>query len=316
MDRRDVQARRQEQARTRQLRARRARFLGIGSLIAVVAGIAAVVVGSSGGSGSHPPTTSAKQSTGTVNKPATTTQPAGKLGTATVPILAYHVVNVPPAQGGTSAQLYVPADEFSAQMDALKSAGWSAVTLDQLEAYWTRGTRLGSGKPIVITFDDGYASQYSNALPVLRRLGWVGVENLRVSGLPPSEGGLTDSQIRGLIAAGWELDAEGSSQPDLTTLAPDQVRAAIASDRQTLRSRYRVPVNWFGYPAGHYNPTVTAAVTAAGFTGATTLAPGWASPQEDRSRLPRLQVNGGTTPSQLLSQIASAQQNTSTPQAS
>jgi peptidoglycan/xylan/chitin deacetylase (PgdA/CDA1 family) len=315
MDRRDVQAFRQEQARTRQMRARRARFLGVGSLIAVGAGIAAIVISSSGGPRSHAPTTSAKQSTGTVNQRAPATQPAGKPGTAAVPILAYHVVNVPPPQGGASPELYVPADEFSAQMDALKGAGWFAVTLDQLEAYWKRGARL-SGKPIVITFDGGYASQYTNALPVLRRLGWAGVENLQVGGLPPSDGGLTDPQIRGLIAAGWELDAQGSSQPDLTVVAPDQARAAIASDRQTLRGRYRVPVNWFSYPAGHYNPTVTAAVPAAGFIGATTLVPGWASPQEDRSRLPRLQVMGGTTPSQLLSQIASAQQHTSTPQTS
>ena len=86
----------------------------------------------------------------------------GKPGTATVPVLMYHVINPPPA-GAPFPGLYVPADEFAAQMQALKAAGWHAVTMDQLEAYWTRGVPLGPGKPIVLTFDNGYA------LPVRER---------------------------------------------------------------------------------------------------------------------------------------------------
>jgi len=162
-------------------------------------------------------------------------------------------------------------------------------------------------------FDNGYASQYTNALPVLKRLGWVGVENLQVNGLAPSDGGLTDPQIRGLIAAGWELATQGVSGADLITLDPTQIPAEVATARQLLRSRYGVPVNWFSYPSGHYDATVIAAVHAAGFVGATTNVSGWASPQQDRFRLPSLQVLGGTTPPTLVSQIASAQATTSTP---
>jgi peptidoglycan/xylan/chitin deacetylase (PgdA/CDA1 family) len=205
--------------------------------------------------------------------------------------------------------------EFTAQMKALKAAGWHAVTLDQLEAYWTRGASLGSGKPIVITFDTGYASQYTYAAPVLKQLGWVGVVNLQVEGLSPSEGGLTDVQVRSMIDAGWELDTDGVSEPDLTTLAPSQLGTEILTARQTLRGRYGVPVNWFCYPSGRYDATVIAAVRAAGLVGATTLIAGWASPQGDRFRLPRLQVLSGTSPATLLSQIASERQNTSAPSA-
>ncbi len=236
-------------------------------------------------------------------------------GTASVPILVYHVINAQPAGSTADPALYVPADQFQSQMQALKSQGWHAVTLNQLEANWTHGTSLGSGKPIVITFDNGYSSQYSNALPVLKGLGWAAVENLQLTGLPPSEGGLTVTQIRGLIAAGWELDTQGLDHTDLTALDPSQLSNDLTSARQMMQSQYGVTPNWFSYPSGDYNATVTGAVRAAGYSGGTTVNQGWANPQGDRFRLPRLVVTAGTTPSQLLSQIAAAQANTSVPSA-
>jgi peptidoglycan/xylan/chitin deacetylase (PgdA/CDA1 family) len=220
---------------------------------------------------------------------------------------------VAPPTSSAPPALYVPVDEFTSQMNALKAAGWHAVTLAQLEAYWTHGTSLGPGKPIVITFDDGYASQYTNALPVLKKLGWVAVENVAVTGLSPSDGGLTDTQVKGLIQAGWQLGAEGPTTEKLTTADPTQLDGIVLSARQTLQSRYGVSPNWFAYPSGAYNQTIVAAVRSAGFVGATTLVSGWASPTSDRFRLPRLQVVGGTSATKLISQITAASQTTTTP---
>ena len=215
----------------------------------------------------------------------------------------YHVINAPPP-GAPFPGLYVQPHDFAAQMQALKSAGWHAVTLDQVLAYWKHGARLPPGKPIVLTFDNGYHSQYTAALPVLKRLGWVADENIQLSGLPPSQGGLTESEVRGLIAAGWELDTQGISHADLITLGPSELHYQIATARAILRRRYGVPVNWFCYPSGHYNATVISAVRRAGFVGSTTVVPGWASPSSDLYRLPRLRVVGGTSPSELLSEIS------------
>jgi peptidoglycan/xylan/chitin deacetylase (PgdA/CDA1 family) len=243
---------------------------------------------------------------------STSAKGTGVPGNATVPILMYHVINLPPS-GVPYPGLYVPAPEFAAQMQALKAAGWHAVTMNQLRANWTRGVSLGPGKPVVVSFDNGYASQYTNALPVLKRLGWVGVENIQLSGLPPSQGGLTGAQVRGLLAAGWELDTQGMSHADLITLDAAGLHDQIDTARQTLRSRYHVPVNWFCYPSGHYNSTVIAAVRAAGFVGSTTVVPGWASRADDPYRLPRLRVLAGTSPTALLAQINSARNSPAPP---
>jgi len=322
MNEQELRARRLARQRARQARKRRNRLIAVGGLLVVA--LAAILIGlaATGGGKTSPPTTATNASqtahhgaraatrahakaAASTGLPRTTVTGAatGKPGTATVPVLMYHVINPPPA-GAPFPGLYVPSDEFAAQMQALKTAGWHAVTMDQLKAYWTRGVPLGTGKPIVLTFDNGYASQYDNALPILKRLGWVGNENIQLSGLPPSQGGLTDSQVRGLIASGWELDTQGISHADLIALDAGQLKYQVATARQILRKRYGVPVNWFCYPSGHYDATVIAAVRAAGFAGSTTVIPGWANPSEDPYRLPRLRVLGGTSPASLLQQIA------------
>jgi peptidoglycan/xylan/chitin deacetylase (PgdA/CDA1 family) len=220
-----------------------------------------------------------------------------------VPILMYHVINPPPA-GAPFPGLYVPAAELAEQMRALAGAGFHAVTMAQLWANWREGAPLPPGRPIVLSFDNGYQSQYTNALPILRGRGWVGVENIQLTGLPPSQGGLSPAQVRGLVAAGWELDTQGFSHADLIALDASALHYQVAVARGEVQRRYHVPVNWFCYPSGHYDATVIAAVRAAGYRGSTTVVPGWAQPGEDSYRLPRLRVLGGTTGPQLLSELA------------
>jgi peptidoglycan/xylan/chitin deacetylase (PgdA/CDA1 family) len=304
----------------------------LASLLVIVAGIAlANLIGSSGGSSpkatvsvaSHAHAIgaagdgtrhSAGQAPGsTVQHGTASTGPGtGRPGTEAVPILMYHVIAAPPP-GAPFPGLYVVPSEFTEQMEALEHAGWHAVTLDQVQAYWQRGVSLGAGKPIVVSFDNGYQSQYTQALPVLRRLSWVGDENLQLTGLPPSQGGLSQRQIKGLVAAGWELDTQGFSHADLITLDAEELHYQVAVARRTVQQRYGVPVNWFCYPSGHYNATVIAAVKAAGYTGSTTVVPGWASPSEDRYRLHRLRVLGGTSPQALLAEIAAIREDPPAP---
>jgi peptidoglycan/xylan/chitin deacetylase (PgdA/CDA1 family) len=223
------------------------------------------------------------------------------------------VINRPPADAPFPGLYVVPA-EFAAQMAALAAAGYRGVTLDQVARNWRTTAGLRTAKPIVISFDNGYRSQYTNALPVLRRLGWPAVENLQLSGLPPAQGGLEVSQVRGLVRAGWELDTQGFSHADLPTLSAPRLHVEILAARLALRRRFHVPVHWFCYPSGHYDDVVVAAVKAAGYVGATGVVPGWATSTSDRYRLPRIRVLGGTSPSSLLALVTSTRDSPSPPE--
>ena len=219
-----------------------------------------------------------------------------------VPILMYHVTTDPPADA-PYPDLYVRRSEFEEQMQALKDAGYVAVTQQEVWDSWHRGGPLPD-RAVVVSIDDGYLSNYLNARPVLRRFGWPAVLNLEIANLHQPEWGLTPGKVRELIADGWEIDSHTITHPDLTTVDAARLTAEVAESRRRLQRAFGVPVNFFCYPAGRYDDATLAAVEAAGYLGATTVNPGLAEPDEGaRFTLNRVRVNGGTSGATLVSQL-------------
>jgi peptidoglycan/xylan/chitin deacetylase (PgdA/CDA1 family) len=203
-----------------------------------------------------------------------------------VPILMYHVLGVPGANAAYPELFVKPAD-FAGQMHWLARNGYHGVTLRQVFRYWRQAIALPP-KPIVVSFDDGYLSDYQVARPTLRKLHWPGVLNLIVHNVRP--GDLTKWQVNQLLAAGWELDAHTVSHADLTTVDATRLRYEVAGSRRYLRSTFNQAVDFFCYPAGRYDAQVIAAVRAAGYLGATTVRPGLAGPSQPYT-LPRIRID-------------------------
>ena len=267
---------------------------------ALTAAAAAALAGCGGG-GSAPPATTSTHATGSKPKPKLVVRHGPRR--AAVPILMYHLVNTPPP-GTAYPELWVPADAFRAQVQALATAGYHGVTLDQVLANWQHRVALPS-KPIVFSFDDGYGSQVRNAMPILRSHGWPGVLYLEVKNLSVA-GGITKSQVRRLMKAGWEIDAHTISHPDVTTLDAASLRREISGSRVALRRVFHAPVDNFAYPAGRHDPAAEAAVRAAGFRTAVTTDLGLAHMDGDRATLPRVRVNGTDSASAVLQAVQSA----------
>jgi peptidoglycan/xylan/chitin deacetylase (PgdA/CDA1 family) len=187
----------------------------------------------------------------------------------------YHVLASPPANA-PFPDLYVRPEDFHGQVAWLAAHGYHAVTLRRVYDFW-RGKRALPRRPVVLSFDDGYHSDFTVALPTLRDRRWAGVLNLEVANLKPVWG-TRPGMVRKLIAAGWEIDAHTLTHPDLTTLGPAELRNEVAGSRAAIRRRFGVPVEFFCYPAGRYDDAVIAAVREAGFLGATTTNEGLARP--------------------------------------
>ena len=205
-----------------------------------------------------------------------------------VPILMYHVVSAPPGSAHYP-DLFVRPRDFADQMNWLARHGYHAVTLKRVYDSWTNGSSLPR-HAVVVSFDDGYLSQYTRAFPVLRAHHWPGVLNMEVNFLQPV-GGLRPWRVRKLIDAGWELDAHTLTHPDLTTLGDARLWQEVNGSRVALRHKFHVPVDFFCYPAGRYDAKVIAAVKLAGFLGATTTNYGLARPPGFYT-LNRVRING------------------------
>jgi peptidoglycan/xylan/chitin deacetylase (PgdA/CDA1 family) len=219
-----------------------------------------------------------------------------------VPILMYHVI-ARPLRGAPYPALYVPRRELAAQVRWLARRAYRAVTLRRVFDAW-QGRAALPRKPIVLSFDDGYRSQYTSALPVLRARGWAGVLNLEVADTTKTWG-TRPWMVARMIRAGWEVDAHTLTHPDLTTLDDASLRREVAGSRAAIRKRYGVPVEFFCYPSGRYDARVIAAVRAAGFRGATTTIEGLAQPREPYT-LRRIRVAGGDGARGLAAKLAAA----------
>ena len=218
-----------------------------------------------------------------------------------VPILMYHVIKAPTAST-PMAELWTPAETFKATIALLKKNGYSGVTLDQVWQAWHGGPGLPA-KPLVVSFDDGYLSHSVTARPILQAAGWRGVLNLEGKNI--GKGGLTGTQVEGLIAAGWEIDSHTLTHPDLTTLDDATLTTELVDSRKLIQSKFKVPVNFFCYPAGVNDARVRAAVKAAGYKGATTVDPGIASKSDNPYLLPRIRVNGTDSAATVASRVTS-----------
>lgn len=278
--REELLARRAE--RRRQVRRRRL-VAGCGLIAAVVAVVAVVAIAGSGGSGRGSSRIAGQGSAGRKQGGRTGKsggEPSGKVRNANpqpgwephsgpVPILEYHVLGEAPADA-PYPELYVERPDFRHQLEWLDEHGYQAVTLEQVEEAWYDGGTLPP-KPVILSFDDGYRPQFTFALPQLRKHGWAGVLNLKAEGSD-----LYESNVKAMIAAGWELAAHTIHHLDLTELGPEQLEEEIAGSRKILQDEFHVPVRDFCYPAGRFDETVIAAVEKAGYVGATTEIPGYA----------------------------------------
>jgi peptidoglycan/xylan/chitin deacetylase (PgdA/CDA1 family) len=259
----DLKLKRAAAARRRRWRRR----LALGAIIAVVGAVVALVATSLGGESDTLPTTTEAQQTepqGASPNGTAAAYPAGwEPHPGPVPVVGYNAIETP-TSAESFPELFVEPQDFEAQMQWLDEDGFEAVTLDQVQKAWYEKGRLPP-KPIVVSFDDGYPSQYSNGFEALEKRDWPGVLNLPARG---SE--LPDAEVQKMLDAGWELASKATANVDLTTLDSTTLEQEVAGSRRILRRRFGVPVNNFCYPLGRYSTTVISAVHRAGYAGAQT----------------------------------------------
>lgn len=104
---------------------------------------------------------------------------------------------------------------------------------------------------ITFTFDDGYASVYTKALPILEKYGYVGTVFVITSRIGTS--GYMDSwQLLDLQRRGWEIGSHSHTHCFLTELSEDQLTYELLTSKSILES-LGLKIFGFASPGGRYN---------------------------------------------------------------
>jgi peptidoglycan/xylan/chitin deacetylase (PgdA/CDA1 family) len=201
-----------------------------------------------------------------------------------VPILVYHHVQ---SYKAGYYLIYVGTAQFASQLSYLHHNGYHPVTLRRVYDAWTGRAKLPR-RPVVLSFDDGYLDQYTNAAHLLHRYRDPAVLDLVVR----NGTALSRAMIRRMIAWGWEVDSHTLTHPLLTHLTASQLHYQLVASKRIIRQRFHVPVDFLSYPGGICDRRVMRAVRAAGYLGATTIHYGRATPRA-RFAMPRIAVYWG-----------------------
>ncbi len=155
-------------------------------------------------------------------------------------------------------------------------------------------------KPVVITFDDGYAGQW-NAVRELNARGMRGVFFVLGQG-----NGLSWYQLRQMISRGHEVGSHSMSHPFLTRLSDSQLRYQVYESRRRLEANLGVRMRYFAYPYGDVDSRVINAVAAAGYRGGIHAWGGAYWTASKRWVEPRIEISGYDSLSQFAYKVRGA----------
>jgi peptidoglycan/xylan/chitin deacetylase (PgdA/CDA1 family) len=222
----------------------------------------------------------------------------------------YHRVS--PTGKASSRRWRITPEELDDQLRALRRAGYTGISLAELWAAWYEGGRLPR-RPVVLTFDDGFADFAEHAWPRLRTAGWgatvfvvtdaVGGRNTWDDVYDEQVPLMEWSTLKRLASEGLDLGSHSADHPALTALTPDRARRQVEASRERLEAELGVAPRSFAYPFGDFDDAVVAVVAAAGYDFGVTCTPGSVTGRAEPLLLPRFEVLGAMSGRSLVGEL-------------
>lgn len=156
-------------------------------------------------------------------------------GTVELPILLYHGI------AEHERTLNVPLDRFEGEMQAIKNAGYTTITVSEMDAMLSGAARFPV-KPILVTFDDARADSFRYADPVLARLGMKATMFVPTVRIADESAFNTDwASLARLSASGrWDFQGHGHLAHDPIAIDGDGALAEFLVNRQWLADEERL----------------------------------------------------------------------------
>ncbi|MBN2298116.1 MAG: polysaccharide deacetylase family protein [Deltaproteobacteria bacterium] len=204
---------------------------------------------------------------------------------AYVTVLLYHKFDE-----ADSPSTSTPTEMFRQQMDYLKVEGYQVISMDCLFECIS-GKKPLPEKAVVITIDDGYLSEYTQAVPVLKEHGFpfcIFVFTRAVG----SRNYMTWDQLHEVLSSGGDVGSHTHTHPRLTDVPPGEIEKECMVSKRILEEKLGIEAKWFAYPFGEYDDAVRSAGIKAGYRLLLTSDPGSVGPQTKCDLVPRQAIVG------------------------
>jgi peptidoglycan/xylan/chitin deacetylase (PgdA/CDA1 family) len=187
------------------------------------------------------------------------------------PVLLYHRI-ARTTLAEDPLRLGVSPERFASHIKLLHDKGFKTVTPDDTGEKTSEGG-TGDGKNVVITFDDGYLDNYSQAFPILRKYGFCAtifmvtdlVGKMSVWDTPRPVQLMGWSQVKEMAERGISFQSHTRTHPNLQTLDDGAVMNELLGSRKKLEDILGFPVRHLAYPYGRFDQRVIRLVGMAGY---------------------------------------------------
>jgi len=222
-----------------------------------------------------------------------------------VPILVYH--NIMDHYDPQSSLVHISPVEFENHMISIRDAGFNTITFTDYYNYVVHGKPLPE-KHIIITFDDGYYSNYEYAYPILKRL------NMKAT-IFVITGRMGDKEVT-FPHFGWEearemqssgvidIQSHSNLHPVMTNLEEGRLQLELRRSKYLIEKELGKPCEVFAYPYGMLNAYTQTAAQKAGYKIQVKVGDkGVNTANDGLMQLKRLTARGGTSGQELLDMI-------------
>lgn len=201
-----------------------------------------------------------------------------------IPILMYHSISDTDPNNG----LLVPPEMFDEQMAWLEENGFTAMTMD--EAMESMTTGKVPKRPVVITFDDGYADNYVSAFPSLKNHNMKGTFFVITDKTDNDGYYMSSDMLKEMQAAGMSIENHTANHLELNKLSREDAYESIKRAQDYLRNVIGSDGNYLCYPVGRYNDETIQIASELGIKAAVTTDGGKSSVNDGSYKLKRVRI--------------------------
>lgn len=201
-----------------------------------------------------------------------------------VPVLYYHSID--PSE---SNEVILSPQKLKAQLQYIKDSGYTTLTMTELNDYISKHTPIPE-KSIVITFDDGYKDNYTNAFPILKELDMKATIFVITSVIDDGYY-LSKNEIKELSDYGIDIQSHTVKHLHLNTLSYEEQLQELKTSKETLEAITNKPVISVAYPFGDHDENTLKAAKASGYNLGFLTDKGLAKPTSQSISLNRIYVS-------------------------